>query len=93
MAKRSHGSSLTSEFKLTKWGYMDDSVLEAWIHLYIAYTELAPQLCSRVEEYARLSYKMCVGESVTFDKHAGRLMGKGVHEVELLGRKVKVMVI
>ncbi|KAJ5542819.1 hypothetical protein N7535_005243 [Penicillium sp. DV-2018c] len=51
-----------------KWGLMADEVVGCWMILCGAYRELAPPLASQAEEYARVSYKICVGEDETFDQ-------------------------
>jgi SET domain. len=51
-----------------KWGLMDVGVVGCWMILFFAYRELAPTLASQAEGYARVSYKICVGEDETFDK-------------------------
>ncbi|OQD61514.1 hypothetical protein PENPOL_c016G08758 [Penicillium polonicum] len=56
-----------------KWGLMNDGVVGCWMILCLAYRELAPTLASQAEGYARVSYKICVGEDETFDKTYSRL--------------------
>lgn len=56
-----------------KWGLMNDGVVGCWMILCFAYRELAPTLASQAERYARVSYKICVGEDETFDKTYSRL--------------------
>ncbi|KAL2698371.1 hypothetical protein AAEP93_011081 [Penicillium crustosum] len=51
-----------------KWGLMSDGVVGCWMILCFAYRELAPTLASQAEGYARVCYKICVGEDETFDK-------------------------
>lgn len=55
-------------FEVVQWGVTMDYVIEAWIH-----TTLAPHLCQKAEECARLAYKMCIGEDVTFEDLGRRL--------------------
>lgn len=56
-----------------KWGLMNDGVVGCWMILCLAYRELAQTLESQAEGYARVSYKICVGEDETFDKTYSRL--------------------
>ncbi|KAJ5811052.1 hypothetical protein N7447_010568 [Penicillium robsamsonii] len=56
-----------------QWGLMNDGVVGCWMILCSAYQELAPTLASQAEGYARVSYRICVGEDETFDKTYSRL--------------------
>lgn len=40
--------------------------------LSYAYRYVAPELVSQAEAYARISYKICIGEDETFDKTSGK---------------------
>ncbi|KAJ5335470.1 hypothetical protein N7452_007873 [Penicillium brevicompactum] len=51
-----------------KWGLMTDGVVGCWMTLCRAYQELAPDLSPQAEGYARISYKICVGEDETFEQ-------------------------
>lgn len=55
------------------WGLTQDKVIETWTHVWTAYAHIAPHLCKRAEEYARVAYKICIGEDETFDKKVGRM--------------------
>lgn len=59
-----------------KWGLMNDGVVGCWMILCLAYRDLAPTLASQAEGYARVSYKICVGEDDTFDKTYSRLSAR-----------------
>lgn len=59
-----------------KWGLMTDQVVGCWMILCRAYQELAPNLVSQAEEYARVSYRICVGEDETFDQTYSRLSNR-----------------
>ncbi|OQE24015.1 hypothetical protein PENFLA_c010G09886 [Penicillium flavigenum] len=59
-----------------KWGLMTDGVVGCWMILCSAYQELAPTLASQAEGYARLSYRICVGEDETFDQTYSRLSNR-----------------
>jgi hypothetical protein len=56
-----------------QWGLMLDRLIECWMLLADAYHLLAPDLETQAEEYARISYKICVGEDETFDETYGKL--------------------
>ena len=60
--------SPNSSLEVLQWGLAEDQVIEIWTHLWIAYGEVAPHLCKKAEEYARVSYKICIGEDETFDE-------------------------
>lgn len=62
----------TSPFEIETWGLVLDQVVETWVYLWVAYSKLAPHLCAQCERYARISYKICIGEDETFDEHYGR---------------------
>jgi hypothetical protein len=59
-----------------KWGLMTDGVVGCWMILRRAFQELAPTLASQAEAYARVSYKICVGEDETFDQTYSRLSNR-----------------
>ncbi|KAJ5364437.1 uncharacterized protein N7496_010150 [Penicillium cataractarum] len=59
-----------------KWGLMTDAVVACWMILCNAFRELAPTLASQAEGYARVSYKICVGEDETFDRTYSRLSNR-----------------
>lgn len=71
--KRENPTSTTSPFEVEHWGLMNDYLVEAWVHLWAAYARVAPSLCEKVEKCARIAYKICVGEDVTFDETYGRM--------------------
>jgi hypothetical protein len=56
-----------------QWGLMLDRLIECWMLLASAYHLLAPDLEAQAEEYARISYKICIGEDETFDETYGKL--------------------
>lgn len=56
-----------------QWGLMLDLLAECWMLLAAAYHLLAPDLEAQAEEYARISYKICVGEDETFNETYKRL--------------------
>jgi hypothetical protein len=57
-----------TSFGVVQWGVMIDTVLEAWMHLWTTYLMFAPQLCQKAEECMRVTYKICLGEDVTFEE-------------------------
>lgn len=61
---RLFGTPLTVEI----WGMVTEHVVDCWITLSHPYRSVAPELVSQAEEYARISYKICVGDDETFDK-------------------------
>lgn len=81
-------SSIASPFQVTQWGLMVDSLIETWVHLWTAYeclVPLRPELCEKAEEYARTTYKICIGEDETFEEKVGREAKKAIHQVGDLG--------
>ncbi|KAH0832708.1 hypothetical protein FOPE_01435 [Fonsecaea pedrosoi] len=56
-----------------KWGLMQDHLVECWMVLARAYSLVAPDLEVLAIEYARNSYKICVGEDDSFDETYGRI--------------------
>ena len=51
-----------------KWGLMVNSLVNCWMLLSKAYELVAPELKDTALQYARISYKICVGEDETFDE-------------------------
>ena len=60
-------------FNVKKWGFVSDDVVECWMILAGAYHDVAPALEVQAQGYARISYKICVGEDETFEETYGRL--------------------
>ena len=68
-----------SRFRVEQWGLMLDCVIEAWLHLWTAYSQLgAPELCGEAEACARLAYKICVGEDGSFEWIYGEMVRKAI---------------
>jgi len=91
--KREQPTSLTSIFEIEQWGQVVDHVIETWVHLWVAYATLAPNLCEKCERYARITYKICIGEDVTFGENYGAAAKRAMCEgadlaVELKGMKL-----
>lgn len=53
------------------WVIMTDGVIEAWVHLWNVYAAFKPQLAEKAGAYARIAYRICIGEDVTFDETCG----------------------
>ncbi|CAI7632337.1 unnamed protein product [Penicillium manginii] len=60
------GSRTDTQIKVIKWGLMTDGVVGCWMILSRAFGEVAPGLKVHAEEYAKISYRICVGEDETF---------------------------
>lgn len=54
--------------KVTRWGLMMPPVLRVWIILSRSYRFVAPELEDQAKAYAKLTYRICIGEDETFDK-------------------------
>ncbi|KAL9105021.1 MAG: hypothetical protein Q9163_000118 [Psora crenata] len=65
--------SLKSPFEVEQWGLMEDRLIHIWIHLWTAYAQVSPDLCKKVEECAKITYKICIGEDDTFNENYGKL--------------------
>ena len=59
---------------------MEDFLVQTWVHLWTAYARVAPELCQKAEEYARITYGICIGEDDTFDEKYGRLARQAIFE-------------
>ncbi len=69
-----------THFEVEQWGLMNNCVIQAWVHLWTAYAQVAPDLCKKAEEYAKISYKICIGEDETFGEKYGRLAHQAIFE-------------
>ena len=65
--------TLGTPMVVKQWGLMNKCLIECWMLLSSAYHLVAPDLKAQAEEYARISYKICVGEDETFDETYGKL--------------------
>lgn len=75
-------SSITSPFQVDQWGLMADPLIETWVHLWTAYGCLVPhrpELCKKAEQYARTTYKICIGEDESFEEKVGKVARKVMH--------------
>lgn len=50
------------------WGLMRDHAVDCWLVLSYSYIFIGPELAFQAKSYARVSYKIWVGEDETFDK-------------------------
>jgi len=64
-------TSSSIPFEVEQWGVMMDGVVEAWIRLCNAYVTFAPHMLQKAEECAKVAYRICIGEDVTFDESYG----------------------
>ena len=67
-----------SSFYVEQWGLMVEHVVETWLHLWVAYAQLAPELCEEAERCARISYKICGGEDETFSETYGKMARQAI---------------
>lgn len=81
-------SSVFSSFQIEQWGLMVDALIETWMHLWMAYERLVPrrpELCKKVEAYAKTTYQIYIGEDETFEEQVGRVASKAIREGGDLG--------
>ena len=81
-------SSIVSPFQVKQWGLIADPLIEIWVYLWTAYEYLLPrrpELYEKAEEYARITYKICIGEDETFEEKVGREVKKAIHKVGDIG--------
>ena len=50
------------------------------MHLWTAYAQVAPDLCKKAEERAKITYKICIGDDDTFDEKYGKLAHQAIFE-------------
>ncbi|KAK0648119.1 hypothetical protein B0T16DRAFT_112784 [Cercophora newfieldiana] len=55
-----------------EWGLMMDNVIDCWMFLRRSYRVLAPELASAAERFAKVSYRICIGEDDTFEGTLGQ---------------------
>lgn len=63
-ARLSHGHT-KAEFKVERWGLVNDMVPWAFRRLLEVYKERGPENSGRIRQYVEVSYSMVVGEGVT----------------------------
>ena len=44
-----------------------------------------PELCKKAEQYARTTYKICIGEDESFEENVGKVASKVTHGGSNLG--------
>ena len=69
-------SSIFTHFEVEQWGLMVDPLIETWIHLWLSYELLRPRqpmLGARAEQYAKITYRICVGEDESFEEKVGNV--------------------
>ncbi|ODM18565.1 hypothetical protein SI65_06437 [Aspergillus cristatus] len=59
------------------WGMFQDESAECWTVLVCVYSVLAPEICQKAEEYARVAYRMAVGEDETFEETPYHVIRQG----------------
>ena len=77
-------TSSTMPFELGQWGVMTDGVVEAWIHLCNAYLSFAPHLYHKAVACAKVAYRICIGEDVTFEESYGETTRKSNKRVQIV---------
>jgi hypothetical protein len=68
------------ELVVTRWGLMPDGIVHAWLILGRALMYLDMRRGLRAEGFARLAYKIAVGEDETFVATYGSLMRESEYE-------------
>jgi len=59
---------------IRRWGLMQNKLIECWMLICVAYHVLSQQSCEvQAYEYAKISYRICVGEDETFEETHGKL--------------------
>ncbi|KAM0271398.1 hypothetical protein ACHAQH_009120 [Verticillium albo-atrum] len=53
------------EFRIIMWGHTNDFTPWAFLHLFLAYEKLAPQVCQNVKDDLRTAYSIVMGEKET----------------------------
>lgn len=75
-------SSIFSPFEVEQWGLMADALIETWVHLWLSYELLVPRqsaLCAKAEDYARTTYRICIGEDESFEEKVGSVARRMIH--------------
>lgn len=57
-----------------RWGLMENELVGGWIALSRAYRLVAPDLEPAARAYAKICYKICVGEDETFEETYARAL-------------------
>ncbi|KAL3465439.1 hypothetical protein BJX64DRAFT_297184 [Aspergillus heterothallicus] len=61
---------------LKKWGLMFDRLVSCWMLLCRCYGALGHCASDQTERYARITYRVCVGEDETFDDTISQLLSR-----------------
>lgn len=59
---------------------MEDCLNQIWVYLWTAYTQVAPDLYKKTEEYIKITYKIYIREDKTFDKKYSKLVHQTIFE-------------
>ncbi|KAI0903186.1 hypothetical protein F4823DRAFT_629616 [Ustulina deusta] len=54
-----------TQLEIRRWGHVENACVRAFLHLYGAYKLIAPELCPKAKEYAKITYSICTGTDVT----------------------------
>lgn len=61
---------------IRRWGLMQDQLVECWVLICVSYRALGQPSCeTQAYAYAKISYRICMGEDETFDEAFGKLVG------------------
>ena len=74
-----------STFAVLQWGLPHEQAIETWTHVWTACDKVAPHLCDKAEEYAKISYRICMGEDDTFDETVGKMARESMRQGGDLG--------
>ncbi|KAI0973665.1 hypothetical protein F4678DRAFT_470909 [Xylaria arbuscula] len=53
------------KLEIRRWGHVENACIRAFLHLFEAYKMVAPELCPKAKQYARVIYGICTGTEVT----------------------------
>lgn len=56
---------------IKRWGLMFNSLIECWMLLSGAYRFVAPDLEAQAKDYAKITYRISIGEDETFEEMYG----------------------
>ncbi|KAI0812860.1 hypothetical protein GGR55DRAFT_687772 [Xylaria sp. FL0064] len=54
------------KLEIRRWGHVESACMRAFLQLYEAYKSVAPELCPKAKEYAKIVYCICTGTDVAF---------------------------
>ncbi|KAI0427917.1 hypothetical protein F5Y09DRAFT_332956 [Xylaria sp. FL1042] len=61
------------KLEIRRWGYIENACVRAFMYLYEAYKLVAPELCPKAKEYAKVTYCICTGTDVAFSTVSAQL--------------------